>query len=252
MRDVHLRRRKLVRRAAIFVALALVAGTSVSVESLAGSGPVRPPVPWSNLPPRLRSLVHPTASQTPKFPGDSESMGDLHRWPPTWTVDGRAHYLRFRDTGPDGENTDALQDPSRLHPGYSHAAYYVPPDDDHFKSAQGPLFVWSSDGLLAGHSYKTSSSSEYWTNDEDGRLLFYSRTSSLPHPRSWLSCERKAQYFEGHRLREWYSENGELVSLETDEGPYWRGVRVPWKAMADSQRAWMRVRYPETKPRRID
>ena len=243
-------------RAVVLGAVALLAGTSVSFDSMAGSGPVRPPVPWSHLPPGLRSLVHPTARDIPRFPGESDSLLDVRRWPKEWQLEGRTLYLRFREQGRFGETTVGLHDVTQIHPGFDYTAYYVSLDDDPGRpgpralpgslNTDGPLYAWRADSSLVYRSYRTSSLHENWTYDDDGRLFFYHRRSSRPLPRTWLSCERKPSQW--HAQTEWYSEDGHLVALQTEEGAYWNGVRMSYRAYADSIGRWREVRYPMRGP----
>lgn len=235
-----------IRRVAVACSLALLAATSVSLESLAGSGPVRPPVPWSELPPRLRPLIHPTAAQIPPIPGESDSMLDWRRWPKTWTIGGRSYHLRYQEQGPHGERTDGLRDPARLHPGFTYVTYY----GDHFGARTGPAFAWWPDGSLAWRSQKTDLLEEDWFYDTKGRLFRFWRSSAKPFPRSWLSCERHPSSVERHHLMESFSEDGELVAFSAENAAYWRGVRLPYRAFSDSLHPWLEARDPQRGQRR--
>jgi len=217
-----------VSRASMLVALALVAGTSVTIDSIAGSGPIRAPQPWSLLPPRFRALVHPTVADIPHFAGEHDSLLQMDHWPKAWIFEGREYPLRL------GER-----------PG-SYWAYYAPPGDDRMSRRRGPGYVWRPDSSLEVREFLSTSSTEIWLYDSGERLVYYLRMSSAAHPRSWLSCGRSR--LERHLLREWFTEDGRLLGFEADGTAYWNGVPLSRGAYPDSLRSWQRWRDTQRGP----
>jgi hypothetical protein len=168
-------------------------------------------------------------------------MLDLRYWPKAWSVQGRSYDLRYLELSPGGEQTDGLKDAVQLHPRFTHVVYYAPVENDHFGARMGPARAWRPDGSLAWQSHKTDLLDEDWRYDAKGRLAVYHRLSAKPFRRSWLSCERQPRF---HILKEWYSEDGQLVAFEGENEAYWRGVRLPLRAYSDSLHHWSEMRYP--------
>ena len=214
------------RRAPIRASLLVEISVLSAALLTCAAGSSHRPNPWSKLPPQTRSQAHLKASALPPFPGEADSLLDVHRWPASITLEGRVYRLMFQESHLDVMR-QGLSNLGDLIPGTNYGAYYVLNAEDSPFSGRGPSYYWSPDSSLASRSFRTSSGIQGWQYDFKGRIYSYYRWNAT-----------------GPELEEWYSETGDLVglALRGHGTAYWKGVPRTLRQFSDSARVWLPIR----------
>jgi hypothetical protein len=188
---------------------------------------------WRNLPPTIRKHVHLTSSQLPNFPREADSLRDIRRWPKTLTFEGTTYKLTYEESGYDfiRGGITRLED---LTPGFGSGAYYVHDSEDNPTYGRGPAYHWSKEGILVDRIYSTSTQTQEWLYDQQGRIGQYHVSRPLTENQPYAET-----------LEEFFSRSGGLVAfaLRTAKIWYWAGIRTTPQAYRDSLNAWRPVRY---------
>jgi len=198
---------------------------AVAMMTCAASSSGRPD-PWSKLPAKTRSQAHLKASALPPFPGEADSLLDIHRWPPSMTLEGRVYRLMFQESHLDVMR-QGLSNLGDLSPGTDYGAYYVLNAEDSPFSGRGPSYYWSPDSSLTSRSFRTSSGVQGWQYDSKGRIYSYSRWNQT-----------------APELVELYSGTGDLVGVafRNHGTAYWKGVPKTLRQFSDSAGVWLPIR----------
>src|SRR5262245_64417146 len=156
---------------------------------------------WHDLPPKIRKQVHLTTAEIPKFPHEADSLRDIRRWPKTLDFEGHAYTLTYQESGYDviRVGITRLED---ITMGGGYGAYYVPDPKDDPTQRLGPAYYWRRDGTLTSRAYKTSSMSQDWVYDSNGRIGHYAVSKGPSDEEPFRSL-----------LEERFSESGDLIGF---------------------------------------
>jgi hypothetical protein len=222
-------------RAIVLCVVALLAGTSLSIDSMAGSRPGsgedrRPPAPWTHLPPALARRLHFTTADLPGIPVESDSLRDIRHWPATMVLEGVQYRL---GTSRGHVDLGGPIDPSVRDPGAYYEAHYEHPERP--LERRGPSYVWLVDSTLVERGYRTASGTRIYTYDAKGTVRQF--VPGTLRPRSRFSCEHGYQ----RTGQEWFGNRGQLVGFQMEGVQYWRGVERTRDDYSVIWRRWFRT-----------
>jgi len=184
------------------------------------------------LPAKIRKHVHLTSSQLPEFPHEADSLRDIRRWPKTLSFEGNTYKLTYQESGYDviRGGITRLED---LTPGSGTGAYYVRDSEDNPTDGRGPAYLWSERGALMDRIYRTSSQTQEWHYDQQGRIGLYHIS------------RRSTEQVYTPIIEEYFNESGDLVAFAMwkEKIWYWAGRQVTRQEYRDSLNAWSSLRY---------